>query len=95
MSTIIGAGRGGSIADAGAAGRARTDSVQSTASRNAGIDLLRGAPTLLVLLHHTAITCGANGASYYHDIEPSDAPETVLLTFFCTVNQPSSWTCSF
>jgi surface polysaccharide O-acyltransferase-like enzyme len=55
--------------------------------RDAGIDALRAGTTLLVVFHHTAITYGAIGAWYYKEL-PSDASlSSMLLVFFCTVNQ--------
>ena len=59
----------------------------SVARRNAGIDALRAALTLLVLLHHTAITYGAIGGWFYREVPTDGRLETKLLIFFCTVNQ--------
>jgi len=59
----------------------------SARTRNAGLDALRATLTLLVLFHHSAITCGAIGGWYYREI-PTDARfETKLLIFFCAFNQ--------
>ncbi|WP_298257641.1 acyltransferase [Bradyrhizobium sp.] len=55
--------------------------------RNGGIDALRAAVTLLVVLHHTALTYGAIGGWYYREIAPSNSPGSLLLILFCTVNQ--------
>ena len=55
--------------------------------RHAGIDALRVATTLLVVLHHTAITYGAMGAWYYKEIPTDGSLSSLLLVFFCTVNQ--------
>ena len=57
------------------------------AARHAGIDALRVATTLLVVLHHTAITYGAVGGWYYKEIPPDGSLSSLLLVFFCTVNQ--------
>jgi surface polysaccharide O-acyltransferase-like enzyme len=57
--------------------------------RNGGIDALRAAVTLLVVLHHTAITYGAIGGWYYKEIVPSRAPGSLLLILFTAANQ--SW----
>jgi len=85
MSATTGVGRGEAIAGAGSAARAVP--APSAARRNAGLDALRAALTLLVLFHHTAITYGAIGGWYYHEAEPDRAPGTLLLILFCTVNQ--------
>ena len=55
--------------------------------RNAGLDALRAALTLLVVLHHTAITYGAIGGWYYREVPTNGRLETQILVFFCTVNQ--------
>ncbi len=55
--------------------------------RNAGIDALRAGTTLLVVLHHTAITYGAIGGWYYKEIPTDRGVSSMLLVFFCTVNQ--------
>jgi len=54
-----------------------------------GLDELRGATTLLVVLHHAAITYGAIGGWYYREVATSSALPIQALVFFCTVNQ--SW----
>src|SRR5450759_3819895 len=62
----------------------------STASpdvRNAGFDVLRGYMTLLVLFHHAAITYGAIGGWYYHEVKPAASLPGTLLVLFCTTNQ--------
>lgn len=55
--------------------------------RNAGLDTLRAATTVLVVLHHTAITYGAQGGWFYREIQPDAGLPSLLLTFFCTINQ--------
>jgi hypothetical protein len=55
--------------------------------RDGGIDALRAVVTLLVVLHHTAITYGAIGGWYYKEVAPSAALSSRLLVLFCTVNQ--------
>ena len=55
--------------------------------RHAGIDALRVATTLLVVFHHTAITYGAIGGWYYRELPPDGSLSSLLLVFFCTVNQ--------
>jgi peptidoglycan/LPS O-acetylase OafA/YrhL len=51
------------------------------------IDRLRSVMTVLVILHHTAITYGAMGGWFWHEIEPSRTPSSILLILFCTTNQ--------
>lgn len=57
------------------------------AARNAGIDALRVGTTFLVVLHHTAITYGAIGGWYYKEIATGRSLSSMLLVFFCTLNQ--------
>jgi fucose 4-O-acetylase-like acetyltransferase len=56
-------------------------------TRNPGLDALKGVMTLLVVFHHTAITYGAIGGWYYKEIPPSQSLQSLLLVFFCAVNQ--------
>jgi peptidoglycan/LPS O-acetylase OafA/YrhL len=64
-----------------------TESFKSTALRNSGLDALRAFLTLLVVFHHCAITYGAIGGWYYHEVAPSRSLTSVVLVLFCTVNQ--------
>ncbi|MGB8261017.1 MAG: acyltransferase family protein [Terracidiphilus sp.] len=57
------------------------------ATRDFYIDRLRTGMTALVVLHHTAITYGAIGGWYWHEIQPSHTPSGILLVLFCTTNQ--------
>ena len=57
------------------------------AQRDLYIDRLRTVMTVLVILHHTAITYGAIGGWFWHEIQPSRAPSSILLILFCTTNQ--------
>lgn len=59
----------------------------ASAARNAGIDALRAALTLLVVFHHAAITYGANGTWFYQEFTSHDEWSSLLLTIFCTLNQ--------
>lgn len=51
------------------------------------IDRLRSVMTVLVILHHTAITYGAIGGWFWREVEPSRTPSGILLILFCTTNQ--------
>ncbi|AXF26000.1 acyltransferase [Burkholderia pyrrocinia] len=55
--------------------------------RNAGLDALRACLTLLVVFHHCAITYGAIGGWYYHEVAADTSVESALLTLFCAINQ--------
>jgi peptidoglycan/LPS O-acetylase OafA/YrhL len=57
------------------------------AQRDLYIDRLRSVMTVFVILHHTAITYGAIGGWFWHEIEPSGALSSQLLILFCTTNQ--------
>jgi surface polysaccharide O-acyltransferase-like enzyme len=56
-------------------------------ARNAGFDALRATLTLLVLMHHTAITYGAIGGWFYREVPTDRSLSSTLLVYFCTVNQ--------
>ncbi|WP_233852327.1 acyltransferase family protein [Paraburkholderia sp. HD33-4] len=62
-------------------------SIKTATARNAGFDALRACLTLLVIFHHCAITYGAIGGWYYHEVAPSKSLDSVVLVLFCTVNQ--------
>lgn len=55
--------------------------------RGFGLDALRAAMTMLVVLHHTAITYGAMGGWFYKEVLPDGSLSSKLLIFFCTFNQ--------
>jgi peptidoglycan/LPS O-acetylase OafA/YrhL len=57
------------------------------AQRDFYIDRLRSVMTVLVILHHTAITYGAMGGWFWHEVQPSRTPSSILLVLFCTINQ--------
>jgi peptidoglycan/LPS O-acetylase OafA/YrhL len=59
----------------------------AAAPRNAGIDALRAALVMLVVLHHAAVTYGAAGSWFYREVRPSAAPSSLVLTVFAAVNQ--------
>ncbi|WP_310736798.1 acyltransferase family protein [Roseateles terrae] len=56
-------------------------------NRGQGLDALRAVMTMLVVLHHTAITYGAIGGWFYKEILPNGSLQSKLLIFFCTFNQ--------
>ena len=51
------------------------------------IDRLRSVMIALVILHHTAITYGASGGWFYHELNPPSTLSSVILTLFCATNQ--------
>jgi fucose 4-O-acetylase-like acetyltransferase len=51
------------------------------------IDCLRSVMIALVVLHHTAITYGAPGGWFYHELHPSATPSGVILMLFVATNQ--------
>jgi peptidoglycan/LPS O-acetylase OafA/YrhL len=57
------------------------------AQRDLYIDRLRTAMTAIVVVFHAAITYGAVGGWFYHEIQPSRSPASLLMTFFVTTNQ--------
>jgi peptidoglycan/LPS O-acetylase OafA/YrhL len=63
------------------------DPLKSATLRNSGLDALRASLTLLVVFHHCAITYGAIGGWYYHEVAPSKSLSSVALVLFCTINQ--------
>jgi peptidoglycan/LPS O-acetylase OafA/YrhL len=54
------------------------------------IDCLRSVMIALVVLHHTALTYGASGLWFYHELSPSANPSSVVLTLFTSTNQAFS-----
>jgi len=55
--------------------------------RDLYIDRLRSVMTVLVILHHTAITYGAPGGWFWTELKPSSSPTSLLLTLFVSTNQ--------
>jgi peptidoglycan/LPS O-acetylase OafA/YrhL len=55
--------------------------------RDLYIDRLRSVMTVMVILHHTAITYGAPGGWFWTELKPSGSPSSLLLTLFVTTNQ--------
>lgn len=62
-------------------------SIESASTRNSGLDALRACITLLVVFHHCAITYGAIGGWYYHEIRPDSSFTALVLVLFCSINQ--------
>ena len=56
-------------------------------SRELYIDRLRSVMTVMVILHHTAITYGAPGGWFYYELKPSGSVTSQLLTLFVATNQ--------
>jgi hypothetical protein len=65
------------------------------AQRDFYIDRPRVVLTGLVLFHHTAITYGAIGGWFWHELQPSRTPSSILLILFCTTNQAWFMGCFF
>jgi fucose 4-O-acetylase-like acetyltransferase len=59
----------------------------ATAERTDFIDRLRVLLTVLVILHHTAITYDGSGGWFYRELRDPGTPSSLLLTLFCAVNQ--------
>jgi len=57
------------------------------APREFYIDRLRSVMTVLVILHHTAITYGAPGGWFYNEVKRSASLSSTLLTLFVATNQ--------
>ena len=55
--------------------------------RDLYIDRLRSVMTVLVILHHTAITYGAPGGWFWTELKPSGTPSSMALALFVTINQ--------
>jgi fucose 4-O-acetylase-like acetyltransferase len=51
------------------------------------IDRLRSVMTVLVILHHTAITYGAPGGWFWTELKPSGSPTGILFALFVSTNQ--------
>jgi hypothetical protein len=51
------------------------------------IDCLRSVMIALVILGHTALTYGASGLWFYHELPPSATLSSMILTLFCVTNQ--------
>ena len=57
------------------------------AQRDFYIDRLRSVMTVMVVLHHTAITYGAPGGWFWTELKPSGSLASLLLTLFVSTNQ--------
>ncbi len=57
------------------------------AQREFYIDRLRSVMTILVILHHTAITYGAPGGWFWTELKPSASPTGILFALFVSTNQ--------
>ncbi len=82
MSAALGIGDSEAALRRGSSAPAR-----SAARRDAGLDALRAALTLLVLFHHAAITYGAAGGWYYHEVQPNQDLGARMLSLFAAINQ--------
>jgi fucose 4-O-acetylase-like acetyltransferase len=57
------------------------------AQRDLYIDRLRTVMTALVVVFHTAITYGASGGWFYHEVNASASPSSILMTLFVATQQ--------
>jgi len=57
------------------------------AQRDLYIDRLRTVMTAIVVVFHAAITYGASGGWFYHEVNPSASPSSLLLTIFVSTKQ--------
>jgi peptidoglycan/LPS O-acetylase OafA/YrhL len=64
-----------------------TPAAATERNRQPGIDAARVIATGLVVLHHTAITYGAIGGWFYKEVPNDRSLSSLLLVFFCTLNQ--------
>ena len=67
--------------------QSKLESTLGMRERDFYIDCLRSAMIALVVLHHTAITYGASGGWFYHELRSSATPSSVILSLFVTTNQ--------
>ncbi|TNF54237.1 MAG: acyltransferase, partial [Burkholderiales bacterium] len=81
QSRLFASGHGGDMgADMSMAG-------QPAPQRQVFLDRLRALLTVLVVVHHAAITYGAAGDWFYRERAVDGSPASLLLTFVCAVNQ--------
>ena len=59
----------------------------SSTARNGALDAIKTWLTVLVIFHHTAITYGASGGWFYKEVLPNKSISSMLLVYFCTINQ--------
>jgi len=57
------------------------------AQRELYVDRIRTVLTAVVVVFHAAITYGASGGWFYHEVKPSASPVSLALTLFVTTNQ--------
>ncbi len=62
-------------------------SLSAPSQRDLYIDRLRTVMTVLVVLHHTAITYGAPGGWFHYELKPSASLTGLVLTLFVATNQ--------
>ncbi len=69
------------------AGQAGVQGIKTPPMRLFYIDNLRVLLSVLVVLHHLAITYGAEGDWYFEDVGTSSLVSTILLSMFTIINQ--------
>ena len=72
------------IQPAGISGQAE---LKQSRPREFYVDRLRTVMTVMVLLHHTAITYGAPGGWFFYELKPSGSLSSFLFTLFVATNQ--------
>lgn len=74
-------------ASSAAASIPQKGAVSQPPQRDLYIDRLRSVMTVMVILHHTAITYGAPGGWFHYELKPSATLTGFLLTLFVSINQ--------
>lgn len=71
----------------GASGGQALASRPAATGRLHGLDRLRTWLTVLVVVHHTAITYGGSGSWFYREVADGGTPTGLLLSMLCAIDQ--------